>query len=440
MSSKKIHRFSRLSHRVRLSIVTSGFAGLLLLTIFVLAGYQFYLAELSSAKDELNLVVLAAQAEYKLNKLQPYLDEILGEHGDLSLAVFSQSGDLINRRGNLTVPLLSESGLVEIDGKPAVVMVRYFRESKITVVSAVWWATRERAIRNFVLAMAVLWPSLIFLIAAVTWFASRSTFEPLERLAQQAEALSSENLHGRLDVEHGEYGEFAERLNRFLGRLERSVRREERFVSDAAHELRTPLTVMKGRLETALLRARSGPEYHDTLKEVLSETERLAGLVEMLLQSATLLQGDVSSIDIDGHLERAHARWVDSYEKMSVRLELENSPCFARIRPREFEAVVDNLLSNALKASPPNTTCRLTSSPTPLGARVEVQDEGMGIPANQAESIFERFTRLDEGRTRYAGGFGIGLSVCRRIVEGRGGTVYIEPSEKGAHFVVNLPN
>jgi signal transduction histidine kinase len=411
-----------------------------LLLVFVLAGYQFYLAELGSAKEELNLGVLAAQAEYKLNKLQPYLDEILAEHLDLSIGVFSQNGDLINSRGNLTVPLLDQSGLVEIDGKPAVTMVRYFRDSKITVVGAVGWATRERALRSFILVLAVLWPSLIFLIAASAWFGSRSTFEPLERLAKQAEALSIENLHDRLDVEHGEYSAFAERLNRFLARLERSVRREERFVSDAAHELRTPLTVMKGRLETTLLRERSDVQYRDTLKEVLSETERLAGLVEMLLQSATLLQGDVSSIDVEEQLESAHARWVDSYEKLSVRLELETTPCFAKIKSREFEAVVDNLLSNALKASPPNTTCKLKGSPSTVGAKIEVQDEGVGIPPSQAESVFERFTRLDEGRTRYAGGFGIGLSVCRRIVEGRGGTVYLEPAEKGAHFVVNLPN
>jgi signal transduction histidine kinase len=440
MFYKKIRLWHRLSHRVRLSLVTSAFAGLLLLAVFVLGGFEFYWSELHTAEDELNPAVLYASAEYKLNKLEPFLRDILEEHADLSLAVFDSDGDLIKSGGNLTVPMFTESGEQEIGGKRVVALVRSYPEYGITVVGAVGWSTRERAIRNFVLAMAVLWPSLVFLIAAITWFASRSTFEPLERLAQQAEELSTENLHARLIVEHGEYGEFAERLNRFLSRLERSVRREERFVADAAHELRTPLTVIKGRIETTLLRERSGDLYRDTLKEVLSESERLAGLVEVLLQSATLLQGEVTTVDIQEQLERAHARWVDAYEKKSVVLELESSACFAKIKPREFEAIVDNLLSNALKASPSNSTCLLRGSPSPTGAKIQVQDEGMGIPPSQAESIFERFTRLDEGRTRYVGGFGIGLSVCRRIVEGRGGSVYLEPSESGAHFVVNLPN
>jgi signal transduction histidine kinase len=439
MFSKKIHLPHRLSHRIRLSIVTSAFAGLLLLLVFIVAGYEFYLAEMNTANDELGPAVQEAESEYRLSKLNPYLNGILEAHADLSVAVFNREGDLINRGGNLPVPLFDSSGEFDISGKPAMVMVRQVPSLGITIEAAVGWTARERAIRTFVISMAVLWPSLILMIAAITWFASRSTFEPLERLARQAEALSIENLHARLYVEAGEYGQFAERLNRFLNRLERSVRREERFVADAAHELRTPLTVMKGRLETTLLRNRNPEEYRETLKEVLSETERLAGLVEMLLQSATLLQEDVVSIDVEEQLERAHARWVDSYDKKSVTLELESAPCLAKIKPREFEAIVDNLLSNALKASPPRSTCHLKGGPSSLGSRIEVRDEGVGIPPEEAEAVFERFTRLDEGRTRYAGGFGIGLSVCRRIVEGRGGTVYLEPSTQGAHFVVNLP-
>jgi signal transduction histidine kinase len=302
------------------------------------------------------------------------------------------------------------------------------------------WRPRERAIQRFTWLLVGLWLPVVTLIAVITWSSSRSTFEPLERLASQAEALSVQNLSSRLEIESGEYAEFARRLNRFLDRLEMSVRREERFVSDAAHELRTPLTVMRGRLETNLLRDRTEAEYKDTLQGVLVETERLSGLVEMLLQSATLVDKAVMPLDLQEQVEKTHARWVDRFDEHNIELQLESDPCSARIRAREFEVVADNLLSNALKASPFNTTVRLKLEHDHAVCRLHVSDEGPGVPPEARAAIFERFARLDPGRNRDSGGFGIGLAVCKRIVDERGGTIFLVDSERGAHFVVEFPS
>ncbi len=428
----------RFGHRARMTAVNAGAAGLVLLVLFFAAIEGFNQLELNSAREELRPALRQAQEESRQNPLAPDLAEIASSYPDLSVAVFDRHGHLVSVRGNIRVPLVDRDGVGELAGVPAVYARHTFPGG--TVVAAVGWATREHLIRRLTNLLFALWFPVVALFAVITWRSARSTFLPLQRLSRQAEALSAENLSARLQPETGEYAEFADRLNRFLDRIEQSLRREERFVSDAAHELRTPLTVMRGRLETALLQNRSPEEYRKTLRELGNETERLSGLVEVLLQSATLIQGDVPVLDLEDQAERAHARWVDQFTDRGVQLILESESCSARLLPREFDVLVDNLLSNALKASPRGSICILRLSPGKDLVRIEVIDQGPGIPPQHAEEVFERFTRLDEGRNREEGGFGIGLAVCRRVAEGRGGRVYLAPSASGAHFVVELPS
>jgi two-component system OmpR family sensor kinase len=109
------------------------------------------------------------------------------------------------------------------------------------------------------------------------------------------------------------------------------------------------------------------------------------------------------------------------------------------ITPSEIGSVLDNLLANALRASPPGTACRIELTADENYARLAVHDAGPGIPLDLRERIFDRFVRGEESRNRATGGFGIGLSLCRRIVEGRGGRIWVEPTEAGARFEVELP-
>jgi signal transduction histidine kinase len=421
-----------------MAVVNAFFAGLVLLILFISAVLAFQGLETYSARTEIRPVLRQAVEEYHHNPLSPDLAEIVRSYPDLSIAVFNKNGHKVFGKGNLKLPLITETGVGELSGVPVFFNYRNFDDG--IVVAATGWESRENAVRRLSGFLALLWVASVGLFGVVTWRSSQSTFEPLERLASQAEELSAENLSSRLSPETGEYAEFAERLNRFLERLEASVKREDKFASDAAHELRTPLTVMKGHLETALLKERGPKEYQQTLRQVSAEVERLTGLVELLLQSATLVQGTVPAIDLQDQMERAHARWVDRFADKSVQLSLESKSCDACVLPREVDIIVDNLLSNALKASPPGSTCHIRLSCADKLSRIEIQDEGKGVPPNRAEAIFERFTRLDEGRNRDEGGFGIGLAVCRRIAEGRHGRVYLAPSDCGARFVVELPS
>ena len=282
---------------------------------------------------------------------------------------------------------------------------------------------------------------MVGLIGAVTWIASSRTFKPLSELSKQAERFSESDLSQRLQVEtYDEFGDFALRLNNFLDRLEDSVQRQKRFIEDAAHELRTPLTILRGRMETALLVERNGDEYRETLTQILRETERMSRLVEAMLRSALPVQDVSNAVDVETALEKVEARWLDQFVENGVVLRLDTVPIRTMAMEEEVDCVIDNLVSNALRASPKGSTCRLAVEADGLFALVTVTDEGTGVPEDKREAIFERFTRLEKSRNRSLGGFGIGLAVSRRLVEGRGGTIRVVAGPTGgARFEVRWP-
>lgn len=368
----------------------------------------------------------------------PDLAEVAASHPELALAAF-EGERLVRSAGSLHLEATTPAGHVKLqNGEPAV--VAWDERDGLRIAAALPWRSQQEALDRLALTLLLLWPLLAGLFALVTWLASKATFRPLEQLAAQAEALSGGTLGQRLAIPEGrEFGEFTARLNRFLDRQEESIRKQERFVEDAAHELRTPLAVVCGSIETTLRHSRSSDELEATLRTVLSEAERLSQLVEVLLQSAAPERGVVPTLDLGTAVERSHARWVDRFAEAQVGLELEASPALCEIREEEIAVVIDNLLANALRASPSGTTCTLSSASEDGKGVVVVEDQGPGVAEDQADRIFERFSRIDEGRARNQGGFGIGLSVCQRMLALRGGTISLEPQNGGARFVVRLP-
>ena len=425
-------------HRVRLSLMVAAGTGVMLMVLFGMA-YRSEVEEGRITAEEM-IVPALALAEHECHKrpLNPELFEVTATYPELTLAWFTSTGQLLSKTGTLPLQPLAGTAIKRMGGIETAYSSKEVDDHLL--VAGVSMTTRHAAEERLAGNLCELWLLLVLSSGITTWLAAGATFHPLLRLAQRAEQLGRGGLRERLDAqEQGEYAAFADSLNRFLERLEVSVQREEQFVADAAHELRTPLTVVRGNVETTLSQPRTTAEYEVCLRTVLQETNRLSALVEALLLSAAQVEAGVGPISLDEHAERAHARWVDRYAEIGVELSLALSPALASLSPMEFDVILDNLLSNALKASEPNSNCLLTVTSIENLARIEVMDEGPGVPAQARERIFDRFTREDQGRNRNAGGFGVGLAVCKRIVENRHGRIYIAESVKGALFVVEFP-
>jgi heavy metal sensor kinase len=275
----------------------------------------------------------------------------------------------------------------------------------------------------------------------------RRALRPVDEITQSAERITSRNLNERLPAP--QTGDELERLsvalNRMIARLDESFQHIHRFSADASHELRTPLTILRGELEAAAQQPLITPELRETLGSALEETERLSRIVESLMAISRLDAGE-ARVELE-HFDLAELtssateqmRLLAEDKDIALRCDAER---LVRVEgdPARLKQVIVNLVDNAIKYTPAGGLVGVKVSATNGRAVLEVNDNGVGIPAEAAPHIFERFYRVDKARSRQMGGSGLGLSIVKAIVTAHGGQVKVESVEGGgSRFFVELP-
>lgn len=417
----------RASHRIRLTLIASGTVALVLGLVFL--GIWAFLrnSEFQRAKDYLDSGVKAAVADLKAGRR---IDQ--GEwnvtHGGAILKVFSNGQPVT--LGTAPVEIPHGYGLASRNGRAIV-----YQSTELngrTVVAFLDWTQWTSSLHQLSIALLLLYPVLVGMVALVTWLSAKATFRPLQDISYQAAAIGGSDFTARIDVaDAAEFGLFAAQLNALLSRIEEAVRAQEQFAADAAHEIRTPLTVMRGKIETSLMAERTPDEYLKTMKALLKEVDRLSRLSEALLESARPENSTAPSLNIEPAVWEVASRWLDRFVSKRVRLEVNSGPANANILREEISCVLDNLLDNALRFSPPGSCCEINVQEKDGITILSVRDEGAGIKAGAPQTAFERFWREDNARSRHSGGFGIGLSVCKRLVESRQGKISLDTSYTG---------
>ncbi|MFE1560325.1 sensor histidine kinase [Streptomyces sp. NPDC058734] len=291
-------------------------------------------------------------------------------------------------------------------------------------------------------ALAAGGPLLLATVALVTWRVTGRALRPVEAIRAEVAEITDRDLHRRVPVPptRDEVARLAETMNATLDRLESSGHRQRRFIADASHELRSPLTVLRTQLEVAL--AVRDPElWPELIGGALEDTERLQHLASDLLLLARIDAAQPVAADrLDlGDLVRSavEARLGD---RVPVRTELE-AGVEVEGSGLWLTRVVTNLLDNAQRFADRRVEVVLRST-TAGGARtavLEVLDDGPGIPPADRERVFERFTRLDDARSRDHGGAGLGLAIARDLTTHHGGTLTAEPAARGARLRAVLP-
>ena len=316
-------------------------------------------------------------------------------------------------------------------------------------VSGVEWS-RHRELRDLgrMLALGVAL-SVLFALGAGWWLARRS-LRPVAVLTEAAGRMAADGarLGGRLPSEfetRDELTDLAETFNGLLARLEASVERERRFTSNAAHELMTPLATLRSEAEVALRREREPEAYRETLGRVVEDVAEMTGTVRGLLQLAraeSLSRSADARLDL-GDLVRQRAERVRAEaDAKGVALGVDVEPgvrLAAEAAP--LAEVVDNLVGNAVKYTPPGGRVSVRLTHADGTARLKVEDTGPGFDAATCERLFDRFFRADTPEVQAEPGSGLGLAIVKAIVEGYGGTVGCgSPGPgRGATFWAELP-
>ena len=282
-------------------------------------------------------------------------------------------------------------------------------------------------------------PALLVLVGATTWIVTGRALRPVEAIRQEVEAIGAEDLHRRVPESKtaDEIGRLARTMNAMLGRLENATDRQRRFVADASHELRSPLTGIRAQLEVDLAHPERA-DWQATERDVLDDTIRLQRLVDDLLTLAT--------VDASAH-DASHREPVDLDEivlqearrlrsRTPHRIDTTAVSVRSSMRIRTNSCAVRNLLDNAARHA--RSTVTVTLRESDAAVVLTVADDGSGIPPDQREQIFDRFTRLDDSRTSDRGGTGLGLAITREVVHAHGGTIAVDATP-GARFTITFP-
>jgi heavy metal sensor kinase len=280
------------------------------------------------------------------------------------------------------------------------------------------------------------------------YFLARKAFRPIDRMARRAREINADHLGARLDVENpnDELGRLASAFNDTLARLERSFGQLRRFTSDASHELRTPLTAIRSVGEVGLRDKGTAEHYREVIGSMLEEAGRLTRLVESLL---TISRADSGQI----RMARTEVVAMASVREAASLLEVlaeEKGQCLVVKGEGAVQVEADrailrqvliNLLDNAIKYSPTGGTISIRVVPAAAHtAVIEVEDSGPGIAPEHRGRVFDRFYRVDEGRSREAGGAGLGLAIAKWGAEAHGGRIELEcPAGGGCIFRLVLP-
>jgi signal transduction histidine kinase len=232
-------------------------------------------------------------------------------------------------------------------------------------------------------------------------------------------------------------------INETFAPLESSFRQLRRFTADASHELRTPLAVIRGIGEMGLRETRSPEEYKDAIGSMLEEVDRLTRLVDTLLR---LSRGDAGTVQLSldvvdlGELARDVVSSLGILaEERGQRLQIVvGSPVHVAADRLVLRDAVTNVVDNAIKNGPPGSTVDVRVDANGQQAMVTVADEGPGIADEHRQRVFDRFYRIDEGRSRESGGTGLGLAIAKWAVEVNGGHISLERAGHGSWFRIEL--
>jgi len=242
----------------------------------------------------------------------------------------------------------------------------------------------------------------------------------------------------------------AEELIKANQQLEQANQLKDHFLSMASHELKTPITTIRGQAQVTLRRLAKQSELsleqatiRTALEKIDEQTYRLNALVDDLLDLSIIQAGKIELRQGDCDLADMCRGVIEDQRLLTgriIELEVPSTPVKLQADCERLSQVVVNLVGNAIKYSPQDRPVQVRVSQDGTVALIQVSDAGVGIPKDQQGRIFEAFYRASNARKSSSDGFGLGLAICKDIVERHGGRIWCESSTgKGSTFFVELP-
>jgi heavy metal sensor kinase len=295
-------------------------------------------------------------------------------------------------------------------------------------------------------AVALAGPFTLIFSAVGGYLLAGRVLAPVTTITGLAERIGPRDLDTRLnlDLPNDELGRLAQTFDDMLARMDDAFERQRRFTGDAAHELRTPLSMMRSQVDLALARPRSAAMYQEALQRLDGDVDRMSSLVSTLLTLARADAGqlvlDRAPFDLADTIELVLEQYTPIAAEAGITLqgELETAPLVADedLLVQVLVNLIDNALAHTSARGEVTVGCELDDG----RIRFWVSDTGEGIAPEHQDRVFDRFYRVDAGRSRERGGTGLGLPICRAIVEALGGIISLASvPDRGTRVDILLP-
>lgn len=406
------------------------------------------IANLDSSVAQQSSTIADQAAQSELPRRLPDPDDnapsvqVVGADG----TVVAGSGDLGSRRRMFTVAGTDDTRVTTAHpvGRPG---AQYrvaattidTAKGRVTVYAALPTAPVDSSTTELLSALAVGLPVLVAVLTLIGWLLVGRALQPVEAVRSQAAVIPGTDLTRRLRPPGAkdELARLTATFNELLARIENASAQQRRFVADAAHELRSPIATLRTQLEVTGRGAAQEPGLSSAIPGLIGDVDRLSHLVDDLLALARLDAQPAQHrqvVDLDDIVldqARAVRHRGPAVDVTGVSAGRVTGDLSALTR------VVRNLLDNATRHAA--RTVRVTLGTEADTVVLVVADDGPGIRPADRERVFERFTRLDEARSRDAGGAGLGLAIVREAVAAHEGTVVVTDNHPGARFTVTLP-
>jgi two-component system OmpR family sensor kinase len=291
------------------------------------------------------------------------------------------------------------------------------------------------------IALAISAPVGVVLSVVLGRRMTTPTTARLDDVIQSAKRMTGERLDERLPVSANRdtLDRLSVAINHVLARVQRGVAAQQQFAADASHELRTPLSVISANLEVARRKPRDAAHWEQVADNTLAEVHRMHVLIDKLLQlsraGAAGLHKERTDLRVLASAAVERAACLGTERKVAIKLASERS-VMADVDPEAVGIVIDNLIRNAIDHSPSHGTVTVRVSG---GPQITVEDRGPGVPRELRKRIFEPFARGGASDRTAGPGLGLGLAICKRIVDGHSGWITVEDrAGGGARFVIKL--
>lgn len=350
----------------------------------------------------------------------------------------TMDGKLIEKSaslGDLTLPYsknMNEFETLKV-GNQFVRMINFKDRGNQIIVQVAYNVKSERdMLLNFEI---IVFSTLLFILVisgAAGFYVSHRALRPLEELSKEIRGITEHNLDRSVQIKDvpSELECVIDAFNSLLERLNRAFVREKQFISDVSHELRTPISVIQMQCDLALRKERSSEDYRRALKLIKDTISKMTQLIDKMLMLSRLEVLDhkaFQDVNIKDVILSALALLRHKAEERNIAIDLNvEDDCFVKGDRDLLEELFVNVIDNAIKYNRENGNVVVEIKDSKEGCEITIRDSGIGIDKSELDKVFEEFYRVDKSRSKATEGYGLGLSIVKKIIELHNGKVKIK--------------